>query len=210
MTILGYCTTMDEAVVWTDSEVMAASGTHCHFRNKMVVNPLAGAVIIASGWAALAETADRLFAGARDVDEVADLLPKRLRARTIELIDRRYDPQKAAQQRVFLIGHSSFAGRVVGWEFVGDNWFEPEMNARNASPMVTSAPGSGLPSSSDIIAIAGEQMQALRETYPSAQGGMLTVAHIRDGMVMTKALHDLREPRATVEPVAPVLDLVAA
>lgn len=210
MTILGYSTTIHEAVVWTDSEIMAASGTHCHFRNKMAVNPLAGAVLIASGWVALGETADRLFAGARDVDEVADLLPKRLRNRTIELVERRYDPQEAAHQRVYMVGHSSIAGRIVGWEFHGDNWFEPQMNVRNTSPFIAASDGPGLPSSHDVIAIAGDQMRALRERYPSAQGGMLTVAHIRDGIVMTKAVHDLREPRLVVEPAAAVLEMEAA
>ena len=210
MTILGYCTTMNEAIVWTDSEVMAASGTHCHFRNKMAVNPLAGAVLIASGWVALGEAADPRFAGAREVDEVADLRPKLLRNRTLELIERRYDPQKAAQQCVYLIGHSTIAGRIVGWEFLGDNLFEPQMNVRNTSPMVAPTGGLGLPSLCDVITVAGEQMQSLREGYPNAQGGMLTVAHIRNGMVMTKGVHDLREPRLVVEPAAPVIEKEAA
>lgn len=209
MTILGYRTTMDQAVVWTDSEILKASGTHSHFRNKMAVNPLAGAVLITTGWVALAETADRVFAGARDVDEVADILPKRLRNRAIDLMERRYDPQEAAQQRVYVVGHSSIAGRIIGWEFHGDNWFDPQMSVRNTSPIAAASDRPGLPSSLDVITIAEDQMRTLRERYPNAEGGMLTIAHIRDGMVMTKAVHDLGERRLVVEATG-IVELEAA
>lgn len=209
MTILGYRTTMSEAVVWTDSEVMKAAGTHCHFRNKMSINPLAGAVLVTTGWVALAETADRVFAGARDIDEVADILPKRLRSRTIDLLERRYGLQQAGQQRIYLIGHSSVAGRLVAYEFHGDNWFEPRLDVRGMSPTVAGSDLPGLPGMLDVIAIAGEQMRALQETYPHAEGGMLTVAHIKDGMVTTRPVHDLRKMRLAAEELAP-LELEAA
>lgn len=191
MTILGFHASLTEALVWCDSEVMKAAGSHLRFRNKMAVNPLAGSVLVSTGWQALAREAARTFGEVRQVDEAADLLPKRLRNKTLELIELWHDPGNAYKQSIFVIGFSAMAGRVVAYELRGENWFEPELNVTAASPPVTHAIAGRLPSMIEIGEIAREQMTVLRRDFPGAQGGTLTVAHIRGRAVSTMPAIDL-------------------
>ena len=204
MTILGAVARPDQAFVWTDSEVFRGDGTHLHYRNKLTANAHAGAVCLTRGWLALAEEADKAFRGARDVDEAAAILPKRLRERALTMVGRgNHDPAKIGGTLVLLVGFSPLAGRIVAYELSGAAMFEPVMMVRVCAPAVPGFDELHEPDPTAIVAVAQSQMDVLREGLPGATGGRLVGAVVRPGGVEVASLYDLTAGRWLLPAMAP-------
>lgn len=191
MTVLGFHTTPREAVVWIDSESLNRDGTHGHFRSKMKVNPLAGAVLVSTGWSAMSAAADKAFLSAIDIDDAVRFLPKKLRDTALHLVANGADPERINRQEMFLIGYIRAAGRVAAYRLAGDAMFHPTLQVSDCSPWVDDFDPTRQPMPDDVVRIAQAQVAALRGAYPEASGGILVVAAIRDGEVSSRALHDL-------------------
>lgn len=193
MTILGYQTSVERAVLWVDDLIYMPPFTKpADWRaNKLYINPLACCAAASTGSYAVSIAAGSILTEARTLDRAAKRMPAALRSEFHETAKKRLKVMPAAYWRhsCYLVGYSHAMGRMVGVVFDSAYEFEPYMRGAEMVPDV----GGDLDVSDEQAAIACAQMQvAYRRSCRSGDhGGVLTFAEITAAGIRCRPLWDL-------------------
>ena len=185
MTIAGcFLAGPDLALVWCDTETFSGGRPGKH-RNKLVVNVAAGLACTGAGWSGLSDAAAHVADRALNIDDAIPRLGAPLRETALKMCkDTHLHPAEIGRATICLAGWSHRMGRVVAYEAAGSALFQPVLITRLASPWPEGWDDAFRPDDPASLAdLARRQLGLLRESWPDAEAGILSLAVIRPGHV---------------------------
>ncbi|MBV8589162.1 MAG: hypothetical protein JO212_03735 [Acetobacteraceae bacterium] len=191
MTILGVLVKPDRAICWTDSETFEGGepAGHCP---KLVVNPLARVILLGTGFSTLLRPAEEAALQGTSFDDIVAAVCSALRKRAGQLARQltRLDRNWLACQMAAVVGFSEEAGRMLAYTFSGASFFEPVVTVRIMRPEPEGGPVAEPQCMPELIALARRQIAYVRESCPTATGGVLQVAELRPTEIICRTIPD--------------------
>jgi hypothetical protein len=151
---------------------------------KMTVNPTALVIGVGCGWCPLILRAADAVHRSVNVDDLVDILPGILRRESVALAARRVDPETFLGNRYALVGLSAKFGRMVGYLFEAEMFFEPVSAATFSTPEAFDLLAMDAQSLDDVTGVAVQQIA----TLGLATGGSVIGATLTHDGITTRTL----------------------
>jgi hypothetical protein len=149
------------ALVWCDSEFYRDDVAAGHTQ-KMIVNPLIGAVAVGAGTIYTNLIAFEVLQNAVNFDEAVNAIRDDLRSAYL-----RPGYSRENGCTVLLVGWSHRLRRIAGFAFSGSSEFAPRPITSLTSPAIADFEYLHPESAEDVVATAHAQMREVQRAYPS-------------------------------------------
>ena len=211
MTILGVAAGRDHAVLWADTAVTGSAGPAGH-ACKLTINPMAQAIGVGAGMMSLLREADRAVFEGESIEMILVSVAAALRSAAMRMAGGRRVPPMAewfARNIYAVAGWSSAEERVVAYEFLPAEFFEPQRLALLTVPEVV-VPFFGSPLSLEEVHDAAARQAALLREAASPVGQLTVGTLTADGIVALRpeAIRQIAPascPKADAEQSPPVI-----